>query len=533
MTPLSGTIRLDSLLPNIILGDAAHLEVSGINLDSRAIAKGDLFIALKGAKVDGRQFIAQAIGLGAAAIFVEADKQWCSINWIGLIPVIAVENLAHRLSDIAGYFYSHPSRDCRLIGVTGTNGKTTCTLLIAQLAALLSRGQKNTAGVVGTLGFGVLDANALAPVAQQIGAIHSTGLTTPDAVSLQRILAELVAQNAATIAIEVSSHSLVLGRVAALRFDTAIFTNLTQDHLDFHGDLDTYAKAKELLLNHPHLRRAIVNADDSWAKSLLYKLPKHVSALSFSITNTTADLYLSDVALTNSGAQAQLHSPWGNTELISPFIGKFNLSNLLAAVAAMCCAGANLDTVVALIPHLQAAPGRMQSVAIEDSHQDIRVIVDYAHTPDALENSLCAIREHTEAHVWTVFGCGGDRDKTKRPLMGRIAEKYSDYLIVTNDNPRNEEPSAIAADIIRGLRNANGCLVIADRAQAIDFAVQQAKPGDLVLVAGKGHEDYQVFADHILSFSDVQQARLALQRRLAKRDTDHVDESIGKRESAQ
>jgi UDP-N-acetylmuramoyl-L-alanyl-D-glutamate--2,6-diaminopimelate ligase len=497
--------------------------VQGINLDSRTISSGEVFVALVGAKVDGRQFIAKAIELGAAAILVEADKQWHGIDWIGDVPVIAIEKLAQNVSEIAGCFYSHPSQYCRLIGVTGTNGKTTCTLLIAQLAASLAKQEKNTAGVVGTLGFGILDANSLAPLAQQISAVHSTGLTTPDPISLQKILADLVAQKAATIAIEVSSHSLVLGRVAALQFDTAIFTNLTQDHLDFHGDLASYGKAKAQLLNQANLKHAIVNFDDSWAKSLLQKIPKSVSAISFSINDSAADIYLTELQLTATGATAQLHSPWGNAELVSPFIGKFNLSNLLGVIAAMCVGGIDFKTVLNLVPQLQAAPGRMQSVVLDDSQQDVQVVVDYAHTPDALENTLRAIREHTQTRVWSVFGCGGDRDRTKRPLMGRIAEKYSDYLIITNDNPRGEEPSAIAADIIRGLHNANGCLVIADRAQAIDFAVQQAKSGDLVLIAGKGHEESQIFAEQTLSFSDVKQARLALQRRIAKRDLDNFN----------
>jgi UDP-N-acetylmuramoyl-L-alanyl-D-glutamate--2,6-diaminopimelate ligase len=315
----------------------------------------------------------------------------------------------------------------------------------------------------------------------------------------------------------------VLGRVAALQFDTAIFTNLTQDHLDFHGDLASYGKAKAQLLNQANLKHAIVNFDDAWAKNLLRKIPESVSAINFSIGDSSADVYLTGLQLTATGATAQLHSPWGNAELISPFIGKFNLSNLLAVIAAMCVGGAELKAVLNLVPQLQAAPGRMQSVVLDDSQQDVHVVVDYAHTPDALENTLRAIREHTQARVWSVFGCGGDRDKTKRPLMGRIAEKYSDYVIITNDNPRSEEPSAIAADIIRGLHNANGCLVIADRAQAIDFAVQQAKSGDLVLIAGKGHEEYQIFAEQTLSFSDVKQARLALQRRIAKRDLDNFN----------
>jgi UDP-N-acetylmuramoyl-L-alanyl-D-glutamate--2,6-diaminopimelate ligase len=523
MTAPIQKISLQNLLPHAELGNASAIEITGLQLDSREIKSGDAFIALVGAKLDGRQFIAKAIELGAVAVLVEADKQWKNIDWLGNVPVIAIETLAEKTSEIAGQFYSHPSRACRLIGVTGTNGKTSCTLLIAQLSALLSKQEKNTAGVVGTLGFGILDANSLAPLSQQIGAVQTTGLTTPDSVNLQKILADLVAQKASTIAIEVSSHSLILGRVAELQFETAIFTNLTQDHLDFHGNLERYGNAKEQLLKQANLKYAIVNADDAWAKNLLQKIPQGVRAISFSVADSSADIYLSDLQLTAAGANAKLHSPWGSVDLVSPFIGKFNLSNLLAVIAAVCIGGAKLSDVVALLPQLQAAPGRMQTITLDDSNQDINVVVDYAHTPDALKNTLSAIREHTNSRIWTVFGCGGDRDKTKRPLMGNIAEKYSDYVIITNDNPRTEEPSAIAADIIRGLHNANGCLVIADRAQAIDFAVQQAKAGDLILIAGKGHEDYQIFAEQTISFSDSKQARLALQRRLAKRDLEPLN----------
>jgi UDP-N-acetylmuramoyl-L-alanyl-D-glutamate--2,6-diaminopimelate ligase len=516
---LLSELLADLLPPEIEWGDAekltaTRLTVAGLSLDSRQLVKGDLFFALAGEKIDGRQFITAAIEKGAVAILVEADKKWKNISWINQTPVIAIEKLAQRISEIAGRFYQHPSRRCRLVGITGTNGKTTCALLIAQLTAFLQK----RAGLVGTLGFGVLDSTLTVPFAQQITAVQSTGLTTPDPIRLQKILAHLVDQKTETVALEVSSHSLVLGRVAALEFDTAIFTNLTQDHLDFHGDLNRYAKAKELLLHAPKLRNAIINIDDKWAKSLLQKIPAGVKVIRFSVRDASADIYLSHINLTATGAQAKIHSPWGEADFVTPFIGNFNLSNLVAVIAGVCTGGFTLDDVVALIPRLLAAPGRMESVTLDASNQDITVIVDYAHTPDALENSLKAIREHTAATVWTLFGCGGDRDKTKRPLMGRIAELNSDYLIVTNDNPRTEEPAAIATDIIRGLHNPNGCLVIADRAKAIDFAVQEAKAGDVILIAGKGHEDYQIFAEQTLSFSDTRQARIALQRRLVKRD---------------
>lgn len=511
-------LTLAQLLPGVELAKAADIHVGGLALDSRKINAGDVFIALVGAQVDGRNFIASAIERGAAAILVEADKEWQGLGWLGDIPVIAVEQLSRSVSEIAACFYQQPSKHLTVTGITGTNGKTTCSLLLGQICALL----KGRGAVLGTVGCGVLDSASLAPFAQQIDALQTTGLTTPDPVAVQRILAQVREQGATFVAMEVSSHSLVQARVAAVQFECAVFTNLTQDHLDYHGDLASYGKAKQQLLLMPGLRYAIMNADDAWAKSLLTQVPATVQALSYSLSDNSADIHVKNVQLTAAGASAELVTPWGEAELRSHFLGRFNLGNLLAVIAAACVQGLPFAAVIKAIEHLQPAPGRMQAVAIEQSEQDVGVIVDYAHTPDALENTLNALHEHKPGRVWAVFGCGGDRDKTKRPLMGRIAERLSDYVIITNDNPRTEDPAVIAADILRGMHNTHGCLVIADRAQAIDLAVQQAKAGDIVLIAGKGHEDYQIFAAQTLPFSDVKQARLSLQRRLAKRDSAEV-----------
>lgn len=513
MSTAMQTITLAQLLPGCELEQAANLIVGRLCLDSRQVQAGDTFIALAGTQVDGRQFIAHAIEQGAGTVLVEADKAWQGIAWLGQVPVIAIEKLPQQISQLAGNYFAHPSRALHLIGITGTNGKTTCSLLLGQLLAHL----QGVSAVVGTIGYGPLDARALAPLSQQIANLQNTGLTTPDPIALQRILRELCDAGAQSAAIEVSSHSLQQKRVAGLQFGTAIFTNLTQDHLDYHGDLVSYGKAKAELLFMPGLQYAIFNGDDGWAKSLAQKTPAGVKAICFSL-KTETDVYLRDIRLHSAGASAYLFSPWGEGELRSPLMGEFNLSNLLAVICAACVQGFALADVLALVPQLVAAPGRMQVIAVDAHAQQLQVIVDYAHTPDALENTLKALRAHQTARIWTIFGCGGDRDKTKRPLMGRIAEKFSDYLIVTNDNPRTEDPGAIAADIVRGLHNPNACLVMADRAQAIDFAIQQAAAGDLVLIAGKGHEDYQIFASETLPFSDSQQARLALQRRIAKLD---------------
>jgi UDP-N-acetylmuramoyl-L-alanyl-D-glutamate--2,6-diaminopimelate ligase len=337
---------------------------------------------------------------------------------------------------------------------------------------------------------------------------------------LQRILSELVSGGAAAIAIEVSSHSLQQKRVAGLQFTSAIFTNLTQDHLDYHGDLQSYGNAKAQLLQMPQLKTAIINLDDNWASSLVKKAPANVNIISYA-TEKVADVYAANVELHAQGVRAHLHTPWGEADIDSPLLGKFNLSNLLAVIASLGAQGFTLAQMLPLIVQLEPAPGRMQLVTVDQITQEIQVIVDYAHTPDALENTLNAIHQHKAGRVWTVFGCGGDRDKTKRQQMGKIAERLSDYVIVTNDNPRSEDPSSIAAEIVRGMNHPSGCLVIADRAQAIDFAVQQARAGDIVLIAGKGHEDYQIFATQTLPFSDSKHARLSLQRRIAKHETDN------------
>lgn len=507
-------VALKDLLPGLDLGNAANVAVCNLCLDSRQLKTGDAFIALVGIKVDGRNFIAKAIEAGVAAILVEADKNWQGIDWLGNVPVVAIENLPEKVSEIAGRFFAEPSKKIPLIGITGTNGKTTCSLLAAQLMA----GLQQKSGVVGTIGYGVIDSKSIAPVAQQLGLLTSTGLTTPDPVALQRILAALVNAGTRSIAIEVSSHSLQQKRVAGLQFSHAIFTNLTQDHLDYHGDLISYGNTKALLLHVAGLKAAIINADDDWAKGLAAKAPAGVKVISYS-TRMQTDIYAQNIELHAGGTRARIISPWGEANIDSPLLGEFNIGNLLAVIAFVCDQGYTLDQLLPLIEKLEAAPGRMQLVTVDHTVQEVQVIVDYAHTPDALENTLKAIHQHKPGRVWTVFGCGGDRDKTKRPQMGKIAERLSDYVIVTNDNPRSEEPSSIAAEILRGMNNPNGCLVIADRAQAIDFAIQQAKAGDIVLVAGKGHEDYQIFATQTLPFSDSKQARISLQRRIAKRES--------------
>lgn len=505
---------LAQLLPDQELGAAAEIQLSGLALDTRKLAAGDVFIAVPGTKADGREFIDQALGLGAAAVVAEAEE--AGVEWRGSVPVVFVPQLSASVSALAARFYRDPSAEMRVTGVTGTNGKTSCSLLLGQLCAHL----RGKAMVLGTLGNGLLVADSNQSMSQQIAQFESTGLTTADPIAVQRALADARDKGVHSLAMEVSSHSLAQGRVAAVHFDCAIFTNLTQDHLDYHGHMESYGQAKERLLHMPGLRCALINTDDPWARKLSAKVPVSVNCYTYSLLDPAASIHARDYEFTSEGISARVVTPWGEGELRSRLLGVFNLSNLLAVIGAACLRGVPLADVLAKVPLLEPAPGRMQAVVLEQSEQDVGVVVDYAHTPDALEKCLSALRGHTSGRLWVIFGCGGDRDKTKRPLMGRIAERMADYVIVTNDNPRSEEPAVIAADILRGMYNSHGCLVIADRAQAIDLAVQQARPGDLVVIAGKGHEDYQIFATQTLPFSDIKQARLSLQRRLARNNSE-------------
>ena len=493
-------MTLAQLLDDDTLGELDSVRWSVLQSDSRRIMPGHIFVALQGATVNGRDYINDAINRGASAVFIEAEGKVNALEYRGAVPLIAVAGLAGKLSEIAGRAYADPSAGLNIIGVTGTNGKTTCSLLIAQLLEAL--GERSA--VVGTLGYG------------RVGeTLQSTGFTTPDAVSSQALLRDLAEQRIKTVAMEVSSHALVQGRVKAVRMSTAVFTNLSHDHLDFHGDLKAYGKAKARLLKARDLQCAVVNRDDSWCKSLLKKAETLNQVLSYSLSSKKADLYFEGLEYSAHGITGTLYTPVGSAQLSSSLIGDFNASNILAAVAVAIAQGYPLDKIAAAVPLLQPAPGRMEQVTVR-ADQGIQVVVDYAHTPDALEKTLRALRRHTEGSLWCVFGCGGDRDREKRPAMGRVAEKSADYTIVTNDNPRGEDPASIASEIVRGMHYPERCLVIAERDKAIDLAVQQARAGDTVLLAGKGHEAVQIFSQRQLPFSDLQQARTALVRRLEK-----------------
>ncbi|HEY7885220.1 MAG TPA: UDP-N-acetylmuramoyl-L-alanyl-D-glutamate--2,6-diaminopimelate ligase [Cellvibrionaceae bacterium] len=494
-------MTLSSLLQNTALAPLDGLMWQRLVSDSRAIQAGDVFVALDGARVSGRDFIEQSIAGGAVAVIVEGDEQQLP-DFADKVPVIAVKNLAAQLSELASRSLHYPSAALDVIGVTGTNGKTTTTLLIAQLLELLHV----PAAVIGTLGFGRAGAHLT---------FQQTGFTTPDAIATQVILQHLKNDNVRAVAMEVSSHSLAQHRVAGVAFNTAVFTNLSHDHLDYHGDLKAYGKAKARLLKAKGLAEVVINRDDQWARSLIKKVSDPMRLMTYSLKSTKADVRFENLEFSSQGMSGTLITPVGSGEFSATLLGDFNAGNLLAAVSVALLRGFAFDDILLALRQLKAAPGRMQQVCVDDK-QDVQVLVDYAHTPDALEKALRASRFHTGGQLWCVFGCGGERDREKRPVMGRVAEKSADFVIVTNDNPRGENPATIASDILQGMRQSERCLTIADRAKAIELAVQQAHAGDLVLIAGKGHEYQQVFADRTVSFNDVLEAEQALRLRMQK-----------------
>jgi len=493
-TQMHTGVTLGELLPDLPLHDSLlSIIVTGLCLDSRQLRPGDLFFAIPGLAVDGRDFIEQASTAGAAVILAEAEG--LQVNGAGVIPVAG---LSRKISDIAGRFYGEPSEHLTLTGVTGTNGKTTCSQLLAQLFSLAGR----SSAVIGTLGHGAYRNGVVT--------LTDTGMTTPDAVVVQQLLAEYASANVEYLAMEVSSHSLDQYRVEGLRFTTAVFTNLSRDHLDYHGDLVSYAQAKMRLFGMVGLEQAVINVDDPVGAEIAANLPAGVELYGYSLNNSGAAISAMDIKLSPRGLEATVHTPWGEGQLSSSLLGRFNLENLLAVLAVACIQGLSLETVLSLIPRLQPVVGRMELVGDGKGPQ---VVIDYAHTPDALQKALLTLRDHCEKQLWCVFGCGGNRDAGKRPQMGGIAARYADRVVVTSDNPRHENADEILRDILSGITAQESVEMVADRAEAIRYAIANAADGDVILVAGKGHEDYQLIGDQRLPFSDHKEVRLALRQR--------------------
>jgi UDP-N-acetylmuramoyl-L-alanyl-D-glutamate--2,6-diaminopimelate ligase len=470
---------------------AADPLLGDLSLDSRTLRAGDAFIALRGARQHGLQHAAQARAAGVAAIVFEPPAP-------ADVPVdpdaIAVEGLRGRLGALADRFYGAPSRAMRLVGVTGTNGKTSTVQLIAQ--ALHETGER--VGSIGTLGIGLH------------GRLVAGERTTPDVVSVHRALAGLRAAGAGWVAMEVSSHALEQGRVDEVAFRVAVFTNLTRDHLDFHGSMEAYGAAKARLFGWPTLQAAVINLDDAFGAELATRLAPglHLFGLS-SRGHAGARLRAERLQLGPHGLAFDLVEGDDCHAIASPLLGRFNIDNLLAVAGTLRALDWPLDRVAAMLPRLAPVGGRMSRVGGEQGRP--LVVVDYAHTPDALEQALASLREHAPRRLTCVFGCGGDRDRGKRPQMAAIAERGADRVIVTDDNPRSEDGDAIVAEILGGFVDPSRVRVERDRARAIAAALDGANGEDIVLVAGKGHEAYQEVAGIRRPFDDLAVARALLE----------------------
>ncbi|QSX33988.1 UDP-N-acetylmuramoyl-L-alanyl-D-glutamate--2,6-diaminopimelate ligase [Shewanella avicenniae] len=451
---------------------AGNEAVGAPTLDSRKVSNGGLFLAVPGYRVDGREFIAAALANGAAAVIRHTDvpsEHGTVHHDNGLI--IDFFQLNRQLSALAAQFYQPNGWHTRVVGVTGTNGKTSVTQLIAQWVELL--GQQ--AAVMGTIGNG------------RLHQLVDTGNTTADAVTVIAQLADMAQQQIDVCAMEVSSHGLVQGRVDAVPYEIAVFTNLSRDHLDFHHSMEAYAAAKRRLMAFPSVKRAVINLDDAVGSQWFNELSQ--IGLGFSLQNDArAHIRAHSAQYHHAGITAQIEWPEGKGELHSVLLGEFNLSNLLAALSTLYAMGYAMETLLALAPKLQPVAGRMECFT---APQGYSIVVDYAHTPDGLDKALHAARSHCNGTLWCLFGCGGDRDKGKRPQMGAIAEQLADRIMVTSDNARSEDPAAILADIRAGLVHSEDALFEVDRELAIKQVVALAKPGDLILLAGKGHETYQ------------------------------------------
>ncbi|MDH3614141.1 MAG: UDP-N-acetylmuramoyl-L-alanyl-D-glutamate--2,6-diaminopimelate ligase [Gammaproteobacteria bacterium] len=475
--------------------DAPACDVFGIASDSRSLKPGDLFLACGGENNHGLDYVSDALTAGVAAIAWDSSTAAAPKVEVG-IPLVAVPRLARHLGDIANRFYGHPSATVRVAGVTGTNGKTTVAWLIAQCCEQLDF----RCGYVGTLGTG-------------IGEIESgAGMTTPGAVELHGSLADFRDQGAVAAVIEVSSHALAQNRVDGVVFDSVLFTNLSRDHLDYHGDMHNYAEAKAKLFLEHSAKHRIINLDSEFGTQLADRCGQDVVTVSTKldrVENGRPYVFVRSVIAKNGGSKVGVNTAWGDGEFALHLPGDFNVANAVIVLALLLRQGVPMDKACDVLSTVSAPPGRMQRVAAPDASPS--VYVDYAHTPAAIDVALRALKTHCKGKLWCVFGCGGDRDAGKRAQMGKMAERRADRIVVTSDNPRNEEPADIIAAIVTGLGSPERATIIEDRAAAIAWTIAQAAAEDVVLIAGKGHENYQLIGADRIDFSDygVAQANLA------------------------
>ncbi|GIN91463.1 UDP-N-acetylmuramoyl-L-alanyl-D-glutamate--2,6-diaminopimelate ligase [Siminovitchia terrae] len=454
-----------------------NTEITAIVNDHRKVEPGSMFICIKGHRVDGHDFAKEAAEKGAAAIVSEKPLPLS-------VPIVVVKDTKHAMAVLADVFYGHPTEKMRLVGITGTNGKTTTSFMVEEIF----REANLATGLIGTISMKIGDR------------VIETKNTTPDTIVLQETFAEMVSEGVDAAVMEVSSHALVQGRVDGCDFDVAVFTNLSQDHLDYHQTMEEYKKAKGLLFTklgntYTKPKFAVINVDDPAGKQYIFDTSAHV--VTYGIDHS-ADFMAQNIVMGRSGTSFTLISPEGKNNVSLKLMGKFSVYNTLAAIAAAYVSNVPLDSIIRTVEAVQGVPGRFEGV---DEGQDFSVIVDYAHTPDSLENVLKTIKEFAGKRIFAVVGCGGDRDRTKRPLMAEAACKYATDPIFTSDNPRTEDPIAILKDMEKGVEGKQ-YQVISDRKQAITAAINAAREGDVVLIAGKGHETYQIIGDKVFDFDD-------------------------------
>ena len=464
--------------------------VESIAYDSRRVQRNGLFVAIRGEKVDGHEFIGQAVEKGASVIVADREEKHLRAT------CVVVEDTRTSLADLSAIFYGHPAQRLKLAAVTGTNGKTTTSFLIKHICEKAGL----RCGLIGTVRYEIGE--------RVLPAIR----TTPESLDLQELLAQVVNAGCRAAAMEVSSHALAQNRTRGLEWNVAVFTNLTQDHLDFHGTMESYFESKVKLftqLGQQENKRkpaAVVNIDDRYGQQLLDKIDKSVAIVTYGMS-ARADFRTSNYRVEFSGTSYQLDARGKSYLVRVPLIGRFNVANSVAALAAANGLGVDLRAAVLSLGKSPQVPGRLEMVP---GKRQFQVFVDYAHTPDALANVLKTLRELQPQRLIVVFGCGGDRDRQKRPLMGEMVDRRADYAIITSDNPRKEDPSAIIAATEKGFRSTHFEKIV-DRTEAINRAIALAQPRDIVLIAGKGHENYQEFADHTVPFDDIQVARRAIE----------------------
>lgn len=484
-------MRINEILAPLEVCAKNNLDITGVTNDSREVQPGFMFVAYPGDLSDGREYINQAINQGASAIVFEPENYNSAILAHSIAECIPITQIKDKLAVLGSRFYNQPSKHLDVIGVTGTNGKTTIAHLLAQ--AFEFNQQKS--GYVGTLGHGC------------ISSLKAMNNTTPDGLRLQDIFHQLLKQKVKKVAMEVSSHALSLHRVDHVDFNVAVYTNLSHEHLDFHKTMGDYADAKAELFQFDSLRTAIFNHDDDYVDVMKKKLHSTVQSISYGIKRP-ADVRVVQKKLTMTGGEFEISSPFGAFYIKTSLLGLFNIYNLLAI---FCCLMENGETsasdVESIMAKIEAVPGRMEVVA----HNPC-VIVDYAHSPDALDNALGTLNMLKKSRIITVFGCGGERDKEKRPMMGRVASKLSDHVIVTCDNPRHENPQDIIDEVCSGIDEGVSFDKISDREVAIRQAINKAEHDDIILVAGKGHEAYQQIGDKTIQFSDQEVIRKLLNK---------------------